>query len=256
MRKFSLPRIFLFLAGLFGVICFLLPLFIYGIINIGNITGFFIFLCITLYGMKMPAVHRFLKKIWQKRSGKYILSVLSAFIILAFGIAAVISVNMVRIVSQEPPQNATVIVLGGKVQGERPSLILRERLDAAYDYLKENEQSVCILSGGKGADEKISEAECMYQYLIDKGIDSTRLYTEDQSTSTRENLAFSKELMEQYSLDSTVVIVTNEFHEYRAITIASSLNMKAYAVPARTLWWLLPTYYVRELYGIVYQYIF
>lgn len=256
MRKFSFLQMVLLLVGLFGVICFLLPLFLYGIINIGNITGFFVFLCITLYGMKMPAIHRFLKKVCLKRSGKYILSILGAFIILAFGITAIISVNMVRIVSQEPPQNATVIVLGNKVQGERPSLILQERLDAAYGYLKENEQSVCILSGGKGSDEKISEAECMYQYLIEKGIDSTRLYTEDQSTSTQENLAFSKELMEQHSLDSTVVIVTNEFHEYRAITIASSLNMEAYAVPARTLWCLLPTYYVRELYGIVYQYIF
>ncbi|MDE7063363.1 MAG: YdcF family protein [Lachnospiraceae bacterium] len=255
MRKFSFLRIVLLFVGLFGVICFLLPLFIYGIINIGNITGFFVFLCITLYGMKMPAIHRFLKKVWQKRSGKYILSVLSVFIVLALGIATVISVGMIRTVSQEPPKNATVIVLGAKVQGERPSLILQERLDAAYDYLQKNQQSVCILSGGMGSDENISEAECMYQYLIDKGIDSKRLYKEDQSTTTQENLAFSKDLIQQYSLDSTIVIVTNEFHEYRAVAIASSLDMEAYAVPAETLWWLFPTYYVRELYGIVYEYI-
>ena len=113
-----------------------------------------------------------------------------------------------------------------------------------------------ILSGGQGKGENISEAECMYRYLTEKGIAKERLYKEERSTSTRENLLYSKKIMEEEHLDFRVIIVTNEFHEYRASVIAEHTGITPSAVCGKTAWWLLPTYYLRELYGIVFEWIF
>ena len=125
-----------------------------------------------------------------------------------------------------------------------------------YQYLNENPKLQCILSGGQGANEEISEAKCMYQYLVSKGIDPHRLYQEDKSTSTRENILFSYQLIKKENLPKAITIITNEFHEYRAQTIARRLNIKSYAISAHTAWWLFPTYFVREIFGIVYEFIF
>ena len=92
--------------------------------------------------------------------------------------------------------------------------------------------------------------------LTEKGIAQDRLYKEDRSTSTRENLLYSKKIIEEKNLDPQVIIVTNEFHEYRASVIAEHTGIKPSAVCGKTAWWLLPTYYLRELYGIVFEWIF
>ena len=73
--------------------------------------------------------------------------------------------------------------------------MLQERLDAALKYLDDHKDTICVLSGGKGSDESISEAECMYRYMTERGIDPTKLIREDKSTTTRENLLFSMELL-------------------------------------------------------------
>ena len=104
---------------------------------------------------------------------------------------------MISAANRKPPKNATLIVLGCRVYGERASLSMVERLEAAYEYLQENPQAVCVLSGGMGSGENITEAECMYRYLVDKGITSRRLYKEEESTSTIENLKFSLELINE-----------------------------------------------------------
>ena len=51
------------------------------------------------------------------------------------------------------------------------------------------------MSGGQGPDEDRTEASVMHDYLEQHGIDATRIIIEDQSTSTYENLVFSKELL-------------------------------------------------------------
>ena len=130
---------------------------------------------------------------------------------------------------------------------------MRERLDAALIYLEENPDSQCIVSGGMGEGEKISEAECMYRYLIKKGIHSSRIIKEDKSTSTRENLRFSKKIIEERGLSKNIAIATSDYHQYRASKIAKTLGFSVGAVPGHTAWLLFPTFYVRELYGILYQ---
>ena len=80
----------------------------------------------------------------------------------------------------------------------------------------------CIWWNGRG--RKISEAECMYRYLTKKGINSSRIIKEDKSTSTRENLRFSKKIMEEKGLGNNIAIATSEYHQYRASQIAKSLG--------------------------------
>lgn len=158
--------------------------------------------------------------------------------------------------AKAPTSNATAIVLGCRVYGERASLSLLERLEAAYDYLIENPEADCIVSGGQGEDELISEAECMYRWLVEQGIEPSRIYKEDKSTSTEENIQFSKKIIEEEGLFQKVVIITSDYHCYRAGMIADDYGLVWGTKPGHTAIWLLPTYYVRELYAILAEWIF
>ncbi|MCC8137912.1 MAG: YdcF family protein [Clostridiales bacterium] len=98
-----------------------------------------------------------------------------------------------------------VIVLGAQVRGTSPSLSLKKRLECAAGYAEENPETLLILSGGQGSDEGISEAECMYRCLVGAGVSEKRLLMEDASTSTRENLAFSAEIIRGLDADATLL---------------------------------------------------
>ena len=113
-------------------------------------------------------------------------------------VAAVTGCFIIRGAYGNPGQDCRyVIVLGAGVNGSVPSLSLRERIDAAYEYLVAYPQAICIVSGGQGNNEDISEAECMFRELTAMGIEADRVWMEDKATSTRENLRFSLALIEQ-----------------------------------------------------------
>ena len=235
---------------------FALPLFLSVNLNLGNATGLAVSVLLLLYGVFMPWVHGMLT---QWRTHKVLRRIYRGLwgVIIAVAMLVVIeSTCMIIAANREPEQGATVVVLGCRVYGERASLSMIERLEAAYEYLMEHPESRCVLSGGQGDGENITEAECMYRYLINKGIDASRLYKEEASTTTRENLLFSKQLIEEKGLHPVIAIATSEYHEYRAGLIAGDLGISYAAVPGKTAIWLFPTYYVRELYGILYEWIF
>lgn len=254
MKK--LIRIGLMSVAVIAFIWFLLPLCLSVSLHIGNLTGLVVATLLFFYALFMPAVHRVIVK-WKNHKGKkWLVRGFFALIGLIAVLVVIESVCMIAAANKRAEEGATVVVLGCRVYGERASLMLVERLDAAYEYLIEHEDSACVLSGGQGPGESISEAECMYRYLVSKGIDPARLYKEDKSTDTRENLMYSKEVIEKNGLYPVVAIATSEFHEYRAGQIAKSLGMEYGAVPGRTAIWLFPTYYVRELYAILAEWIF
>lgn len=111
-----------------------------------------------------------------------------------------------------------IIVLGAQVREDGPSVVLKYRLDTAIDYLNDNPNTICIVSGGQGANEPFSEAQGMAEYLLDKGVEEYRIILEDKSTNTAENIQNSKVLMEESY--NGVGIVTNNFHVFRAVQIA------------------------------------
>lgn len=147
-----------------------------------------------------------------------------------------------------------VIVLGAQLRQTGPSIILQERLDTAVTYLKENPETICIVSGGQGTNEPKSEAEGMRDYLVAKGIDTTRILLEDQSTNTIENIRFSKQILDsdcnrQYK---NVGIITNNFHIFRATSIAKKQGLQGvYGIAAPSHPAYLPNNVFRECIGIL-----
>lgn len=248
-------RLLLLLSGAAGFTGLVLPLIKKRILNVGNAAGLAACIMLMLYALFMPYFNMLIGKWWKKTTGKIMLSVIGVIIVLGVVLVVIMSVCMIKSLCTKPAQNATAIVLGCRVYGEDPSIMLTERMDAALLYLNENPDAVCIASGGQGSDENISEAECIYRYLVQKGINPERIYIEDKSVSTRENLTFSYEIIKENSLPEEIAIVTNEFHEYRAGMIADGLGLSYGAVSAKTALWLLPTYYARELFGILYEWI-
>lgn len=140
---------------------------------------------------------------------------------------------------------------GCSVKGERPSRMLRQRIEAATEYLEKNPDSKAVLSGGQGPDEKISEAECMRRELVRRGIAADRLYLEDRSTSTEENVAFSAKIIEQNRLNRHVTVVTSDFHCRRGMLLCQRAGLTASSTPAATDVYLLGTYWMREMLAVV-----
>lgn len=142
-----------------------------------------------------------------------------------------------------------LIVLGAQVDGRRITDSLKRRLDRAEMYLKEHVETVVIVSGGRGDQEEIPEAEAMEKYLLEKGIEGKRILKENRSRTTKENLIFSKVYIED--MDCPVGIVSNSFHLYRAVCYARKTGyIKPCPLAADCHPLLLPNYMVREFFAV------
>ncbi|WP_277584599.1 YdcF family protein [Psychrobacillus antarcticus] len=129
--------------------------------------------------------------------------------------------------------NQYAIVLGAKVKkGNIPSLSLQYRLDTALAYAQKYPHVKFVLSGGQGHDEDIEEAVVMRDFLLENGIDESRLILENKSTSTYENLLLSQELLPS-DIDS-VTLITSDYHLQRAKILASKLGWESDVVAAKT----------------------
>lgn len=152
--------------------------------------------------------------------------------------------------SRAPAGLDYLIVLGAQVREDGPSVVLRNRLDAASGYLRDNESTVCIVTGGKGAAEPVAEGTAMKDYLVRQGIDTSRILVEDQACNTIQNIVFSKPLLS--SPDAPVVIVTNNFHVARAMALARGQGLtNVYAIAAPSDPFFLANNMFRELFGLV-----
>ena len=121
----------------------------------------------------------------------------------------------------------------------------------AYEYAVNNPDTVIIVSGGQGSNEPATEASVMKEYLVSKGIDESRIIAEDKSTNTSENLQFSMALTDGLQ-DSSVGIVSSEFHMFRALAIAKKCGYTdTYGIPARSVRLYLPNNMLRESIGIL-----
>lgn len=149
-----------------------------------------------------------------------------------------------------------LIVLGCRVRGYTPSLMLSARVCFAGEYLLSHPECKAVLSGGQGADEMISEALCMKNLLVDMGVDEKRLFLEDKSKSTYENILFSKKIIEQNNLGSAVTIVTSEFHQFRSQYIAKKLGIDAKGIKVSTKPSSVPKHYLREFLAIIKEILF
>ena len=117
-----------------------------------------------------------------------------------------------------------MIVLGAGLRKDKPSMLLRYRLDKAYEYAAEHPDLLIVTSGGQGRDEWIPEGQAMRDYLIEKGLPADRVLAESKSTSTEENFAFSLDILKErgYSADTPIVYVSNAFHCYRCRAVCGA----------------------------------
>ncbi|MBM7622121.1 uncharacterized SAM-binding protein YcdF (DUF218 family) [Bacillus tianshenii] len=134
---------------------------------------------------------------------------------------------------EQPPSDLDyLIVLGARVRGEQMTLALRFRVEAALKYLEENPDTKVIVSGGQGPGEDITEAEAMERFFLENGVSQERIIKEGLSTTTYENLSYSKQFLEE---GNSVAIVSNDFHLFRASIIAERLGFEeVYTLPGKT----------------------
>lgn len=228
----------LLITGIFIIAVFSLTVF-EDVFNAGNIAGILGGIYITALGLMFNRINHTL---W-----------IILFAAAALGIVSVITLmSFIYIKGKTKACNEKVIiVLGCRVKWDKPSLSLIKRADAAYDFLMKNPKALAILSGGQGNDEALSEAECMKNLLLEKGIDKSRLILEGKSTTTDENIAFSLKLINSLGLDKDVAVATSEYHQLRASMICNRYGLKSSPQSAKTKLTVLHIFLLREIFGII-----
>ena len=105
-------------------------------------------------------------------------------------------------------------IQGCQVKPWGPSILLQDRLDKALDYLEEHPDVQVVVSGGQGPDEPTTEAQAMYDYLTERGVEPERIWQEDQSHNTWQNVRYTLALLEEKGADTSagVVLVSSGFH--------------------------------------------
>lgn len=260
----ALDITFAVLRAAAAVICaFLLYTFLYTMsfnqVNFGNVTGSIFCISVILLVILYPFM--------RKKKALRVIAKTAAVLQLVFAVYCCIisgfilsemmhgEKEVVSVSSQGYPQ--TVIVLGCMVIDGEPSPMLAIRIQKAEEYLNAHPDAVCVAAGGKGSNEEISEAECIRRTLVRGGIDESRIYVEDESTDTTENILFSKEIIEAYDLPRDVVVVSECYHIFRGVRQAKLNGLHAsgiYPDPAPVIM-TLPSYWLREIMAVTRDFI-
>jgi len=241
--------------GIYVITEYIYPLITKAIVNTGNAFGLLAGAGFIAVGIFMRPLQALLNDLWQAPVGKMFLAMLCA---LTIAFAALFLLTLVRTVcfgAESANGQTTVIVLGCRVNGTEPSVALQKRTHVAAQYLKKHPDAVAILSGGQGPDEGISEGACMKRMMLEKGIDEERLLVEDKSTSTDENFAFSKRIIEERGLSKDVAVATHDYHQLRASLIAEKNGLFPAPLSVPSARWTRATFFTREVFGIWVQWI-
>ena len=155
---------------------------------------------------------------------------------------------MISAQNKVPPENANVVVLGAQVySAERMGVSLAGRVEKAGEYLLSHPRAKVIVTGGQGADEPCPESLTQRNALVAQGVEEDRIFQEDRSHNTRQNLEYAMDIAQEEGLGTEFVVVTQEFHMFRALQLAETAGFTAYSLTAQSDPLLLPEYYGREL---------
>ena len=150
-----------------------------------------------------------------------------------------------------------VIVLGCKIRPDGTLYpLIRGRVDRAIAFVRRQEaatgkRAVLIPSGGKGADEPEAEAAAMARYMRQQGVGAEQILPEDQSKTTRENLRFSRRLIEQRGEGARIAFSTSSYHVYRGGILAAEDGWNIDGMGSRTVWYFWPNAFLREFIGLL-----
>ncbi|HEY5583356.1 MAG TPA: YdcF family protein [Ruminiclostridium sp.] len=184
--------------------------------------------------------------------------ILSLFIVWLISFVLVATVILTSAISDQNEKVDSVIVLGAGLKGETPTLVLIERLNYTIEYLNKNPDTRTIVSGGQGPGETITEAEGMKRYLVSHGVSQDMIIKEEHSTSTYENMLFSKKIYEKMlgkKLEK-VMIITNDFHMFRSKLLARRAGLEPYGISSGTPWYIYPNVFLREYFAVFKSFVF
>ena len=139
-----------------GTVLFLLPLAA-GILHFGMVWPAAVLLSAAAVLLWPDFFRRLLRPVWLRRLVGCVAAVCMTVILVTLG-------KMASAALHRPAdgQDCTVVVLGCQVFPDgHPSLMLRGRINAAYDYLSAHPDAVCVASGGMDDSEPITEAQCI-----------------------------------------------------------------------------------------------
>lgn len=236
-------------------------------LRVKTVIGIFLVLYMLLYsvlnnfnmGILVPMVFGIILIIWNYLPENRVFSFLKAM----FCVFSVIYIGLMVFLGIAAHTDTTgfdedaIIVLGCGLKGSVPSGNLSDRLEKAIDYSDKNPSALIVVSGGQGLQEKCSEAEAMYKYLVDRGVGDSRILKEDKSSSTNENFRYSKKILDStFTGEYKVAYITNTFHSYRAGKIAelNGLNALPYNAPTH-IFSVVPNY-AREVLALIQLWIF
>ncbi|WP_432651072.1 YdcF family protein [Huintestinicola sp.] len=257
MVKGTLPRLCLFVLGIISAAFFLLFL-VSGItakFHTGNAAGMAVSAAVAFVCLFPDIAAKLFFKAAGTRAGRVLLVLFFLLAAVSVILAVIISAFMIRAIDKAPETPSNVIVLGCRVKDNGASLMLEKRIEAAYEYLSANPDVICIASGGKGSDEPMSEAECIRDGLVNRGISPDRIILEDKSTNTYENIRNSLEIIDSIGAERRAVIITSEFHQLRASMISKKQGLECYSKSSHTFLPLLPSYWVREWFAVAYEWV-
>ena len=173
-----------------------------------------------------------------KRWGKKLLTILLTLVligILVFGVLlGMVLAGSHDDVTGEPE---CMIILGCQVKPWGPSILLQDRIDKAAEYLLAHPDVIAVASGAQGSDEPMSEARAIRDGLVELGVEESRVYLEENSRNTSQNLTYSKAILEElgYETEGNVIIVSNGFHLTRVRMLARRYglgNVSTLAAPS------------------------
>jgi uncharacterized SAM-binding protein YcdF (DUF218 family) len=237
----------LMIIGIIGVFDFVFLLTLNIAFNVGTILPIVIgvFLIILSY-LKLKGV-RLIKNVYFSRG----ISICLILFIISFVVVEAFIWSSTK--DERNTKVDFVVLLGAGLKGDRITATFMNRMENCVKYLKVNPEIRVIVSGGQGIGETISEAEAMKRYLTEKGIKEDRILEEDKATSTFENFKYSKIVLNQNlgDKDYKIMIITNDFHMFRAKMLAKRCGFIAYGMPAKTWWGVFPNSCIREYFAVI-----
>ena len=147
------------------------------------------------------------------------------------------------------------IILGCQIKKDGTlTPLLKGRADKALEFGKLQEENngkeiIYVPSGGQGFDEVISESEAIKNYLIQQGVPENRIIIENKSTSTKENMRFSKEKIDCIKKDGKIIFSTTNYHVFRSGVIANSEGIDCEGIGSKTKWYFYTNSLLREFFA-------
>lgn len=246
MKKQAVKKTLILVSGLLLVINALF-MAVYSNLNAGILVTFLLGLVLTLYAVfintLVPKIPTLLRNAFWVGIGAVI-----GFsgCLLGTGLTDTVTYN-----------EDAIIVLGSGIRGETLTVGLKNRLDSAVEYYNKNENALIVVSGGQGPQEDITEALAMERYLLSMGIPQEKIIREEKATSTFENFTYSKEILDEKFDNYEVCFVSNEYHIYRASSLAKIAGFdKTTHTHSNTVWYTVIPSTLRECMAVVKMWIF